>query len=44
MTTIIFNQEPLRYITVMGLGLIPIEGGTRSYMFTSSFKVNKCGR
>ena len=35
----IFNQEPLRYETVTKLGLIPMEGGTRSYVLRSSFKV-----
>ena len=38
-----FNQEPIRYGTVIKLVLIPTEGGTRSYVITISFKVNECG-
>ena len=40
----IFNQELLRYRTVMKLVLIPMEGGTRSSILTSSFNANECGR
>ena len=40
----IFNQDPLRYGVVMKLGLIPMKFGTKSYVFTSYFKVNGCGR
>ena len=38
------NQEPRRYGTAMKFGLIPTEGGTKSSVITSSFKVNECGR
>ena len=38
----ISNQEPLRYRTVMNLGLIPKEYGERSSILTSSFTVNSC--
>ena len=38
------NQEPRRYGTAMKFGLIPTEGGTKSSVITSSFKVNKCER
>ena len=40
----ISNQEPLSYVTAVKLGLIPTEGGTRSSVITSYFKVNKCRR
>ena len=43
LTSMIFNQEPLRYGTVMKLVLVPMEGGTSSSVLTSSFRVNKCG-
>ena len=42
LTLMISNQEPLRYVTAMKLGFIPTEGGTRSYVLTSYFKVNEC--
>ena len=42
--SMISNQEPLGYRTAMELGLIPTEGGTSSYVLTSSFTVNECGR
>ena len=44
LTSIIPNQDSLRYGTAMKLGLIPTEGGKRSYVLTRSFKVNECGR
>ena len=44
MTSMISNQESLRYVAVMKLGLISMEGGTRSSVPTSYFKVNECGR
>ena len=37
------NKDPVRYGTAMKLGLIPIKGGTRSYVITSSFMVKGCG-
>ena len=40
----IFNQETIRCWTVMKLGLIPIEVGTRSSVIKIYFKVEKCGR
>ena len=39
----ISNQDPIRYRTATKLGLIPMEGGTRSSVLTSYFKVKKCG-
>ena len=39
--SIISNQEPLRYGTAMKLSLILPEGGTRSSVITSYFKVKK---
>ena len=39
MISTISNQEPLRYGTAMKLGLIPIEGGTRSSVIISDFKL-----
>ena len=42
--SIISNQDPLRYGTAMNLGLIPREDGSRSYVLTISFKVNKHGK
>ena len=44
LTSVVFNQDPFRYGTVIKLVLIPTEGGTRSYVITISFKVNECGR
>ena len=38
----IFNQDPLRYVTVMEIGFIPTEDGTRSYVLKGHFKVNEC--
>ena len=38
------NQDPPRYGTVMKLGLIPMEGETRSSVLTCYFNVNRCGR
>ena len=42
--SIIPDQEKLRYVTTMNLGLIPTEDGKRSCVLTSSFKVDKCGK
>ena len=39
-----FNQDPLRYVTVMKLGLIPMEGVTRSYVLKIYFKLHGRGR
>ena len=44
MIAMIYNQEPLRYGTAMKLVLIPMEDGTRSYVLTSSFNMNECGK
>ena len=44
LTSMIFNQETIRYGTVVKLGLIPMEGGKRASVITSSFKVNECRR
>ena len=40
--SMISNQDPLRYVTAMKLGLIPPEDGTSSSVLASSFKVNRC--
>ena len=40
LTSMIFNQEPLRYGSVMKLELIATEGGTRSSLLTIYFMVN----
>ena len=40
----ISNRELIMYITVIKLGLIPMEGGIRSSVLTSSFKVNEFGK
>ena len=42
--SMISNQDPLMCETVMKLGLIPTEDGARSYVLTSSFKVNARGK
>ena len=44
LTSMMSNQETRRYGTVVKLGLIPMEGGIRSYILTSSFKVDECGK
>ena len=38
------NQEPLRYLYVMKLGLIPMEYGTRLPVLTSYFKLKKSAK
>ena len=40
LTSMIFYQDPLRYGTVMKFCLIPMEGGTLSYVLTNVSKVN----
>ena len=40
----ILKQDTIRYETDMKLGLIPMEGGTRSSLPASYFKANECGR
>ena len=40
----VFDQETLGYVTVMKLGFISMEGGTRLSVVTSYIKVKECGR
>ena len=43
LTSMISNQETLRYGTAMKLGFIPTEGGKNSSEFTGYFMVKECG-
>ena len=44
MISMIYNKYPLMHGAKMKLGMLPTEGGTRSSVLISSFKVNEFGR